>query len=67
MNVNKQKTINNVKLPNMQRKDLTGTLFLYEPRHEIFNNVVCATGKGSDHSANMRSLIRASASHLDIL
>ena len=30
-----------------------------EPVHEISNNVVCATSKGSDQPAHMRSLIRA--------
>ena len=35
-----------------------------EPRHEISNNVVCATSKGSDQPAHMRSLIRAFASRL---
>ena len=30
-----------------------------EPRHEISNNVVCATSKGSDQPSHMRSLIRA--------
>ena len=30
-----------------------------EPRHEISNNVVCATSKGSDQPAHTRSLIRA--------
>ena len=29
-----------------------------EPRHEISNNVVCATSKASDQPAHMRSLIR---------
>ena len=29
------------------------------PRHEISNNVVCATSKGSDQPAHTRSLIRA--------
>ena len=38
-----------------------------EPRHEISNNVVCATSKGSDQPAHTRSLIRAFASRLDIL
>ena len=38
-----------------------------EPRHEISNNVVCATSKGSDHPAHTRSLFRAFASHLNIL
>ena len=33
----------------------------YEPRHEIINNVVCATSKASDQPAHTRSLIRAFA------
>ena len=33
-----------------------------EPRHEISNNVVCATSKGSDQPAHTRRLIRAIAS-----
>ena len=40
---------------------------LYEPVHEISNNVVCATSKASDQPAHMRSLIRAFASRLSIL
>ena len=40
---------------------------IYEPRHEISNNVVCTTSKGSDQPALMRSLIRAFASRLNIL
>ena len=32
-----------------------------ELRLEIFNNVVCATSKGSDQPAQTRSLIRAFA------
>ena len=40
---------------------------LYEPWHEISNNVVCATSKGSDQPAHTRSLIRAFASRLHIL
>ena len=39
---------------------------LFEPQHEISNNVICATGKDSDQTAHMpahmRSLIRAFAS-----
>ena len=35
---------------------------IIEPRHEISNNMVCATSKGSD-----MSLIRAFASHIHIL
>ena len=39
----------------------------FEPQHEISNNVVCATSKGSDQPAHTRSLIRAFASRLSIL
>ena len=52
---------------------VTGTLRIdipfniYKPRHEISNNVVCATSKASDQPAHMRSLIRAFASRLNIL
>ena len=35
---------------------------VFEPRHEIFNNVVCGTNKGSDQPVHTRSLIRAFAS-----
>ena len=41
--------------------------FSSEPRHEISNNVVCATSKASDQPAHTRSLIRAFASRLSIL
>ena len=37
-----------------------------ESRHEISNNVVCATSKASDQPGHMRSLIRAFASGLNI-
>ena len=40
---------------------------IYESRHEISNNVVCATSKGSDQPVHMRSLNRAFASRLNIL
>ena len=40
---------------------------LYEPVHEISNNVVCASSKASDQPAHTRSLIRAFASCLSIL
>ena len=40
---------------------------LYEPQHEISNNMVCATSIGSDQPAHTRSLIRAFASRLNIL
>ena len=38
-----------------------------EPVHDISNNVVCATSKGSDQPAHTHSLIRALASRLSIL
>ena len=41
--------------------------FLFEPQHELSNNVVCVSSKASDQPAHMRSLIRAFASHLNIL
>ena len=40
---------------------------IYEPRHEVSNNVVCATSKASDQPAHTRSLVRAFASHLNII
>ena len=40
---------------------------IYEPMHEISNDVVCATNKASDQPAHMRSLIRAFAGRLNIL
>ena len=39
---------------------------LYEPVHEISNNVVCATSKASDQPAHTRSLIRVFASRMNI-
>ena len=39
----------------------------FEPWHEISNNVVCATSKGSDQPAHTCRLIRAFASRLNIL
>ena len=42
-------------------------LLIFELRHEISNNMVCATSRASDQPAHMRSLIRAFASHLNIL
>ena len=41
--------------------------FENEPRHEISNNVICATSKASDQLAHMRSLSRTFASRLNIL
>ena len=43
------------------------THLLFEPVHEISNNVVCATSKASDQPAHTRSLIRAFASRMSIL
>ena len=40
---------------------------IYEPRHEISNNVVGAISKASDQPAHKGSLIRAFASRLIIL
>ena len=42
--------------------EICQNLSKYEPRHKISNNVVCATSKGSDQPAHMRSLIRVLAS-----
>ena len=39
---------------------------LFEPGHEISNNMVCAISKASDQPAHTRSLIRAFACHLNI-
>ena len=48
-------------------KQILKTPLFHEPRHEISNNVVCATSKASDQPAHTRSLIRAFASRLNIL
>ena len=40
---------------------------IFEPVHEISNNVVCATSKAPDQPAHTRSLIRAFASRFSIL
>ena len=42
-------------------------ILIYEPRHEISNNLVCETSKASDQPAHMSSLIRAFAGRLNIL
>ena len=41
--------------------------FTIEPWHEIPNNVVCATSKGSDQPTHTRSLVRGFACRLNIL
>ena len=38
-----------------------------EPWHELSNNVVCTTSKGSDQPAHTRRLFRAFACRLNIL
>ena len=40
--------------------------FIFEPQHEISDNVECATSKASDQPGQTRSLIRAFASRLNI-
>ena len=40
---------------------------IWHLKHEISDNVVCTTSKGSDQLAHMRNLIRAFASRLNIL
>ena len=54
---------------NQQKQNKTNITYqiLFEPGHEISNNVVCATSKVSDQPAHTRSLIRAFASRLSIL
>ena len=42
-------------------------MIIYEPWHEISNNVVWTTSKASDQPGHMRSLIRAFACRLNIL
>ena len=49
------------------RRHLAISVFKIEPRHEISNNVVCVTSKGSDQPAHTCRLIRAFAGHLIIL
>ena len=43
---------------------LSFIIIIIEPRHELANNVICATSKASDKPAHMRSLVRAFASRL---
>ena len=46
---------------------LTVHVHVYEPQHEISNNVICVTSKCSDQPAHTLSLIKAFAGHLTIL
>ena len=43
---------------------LPSSILLFEPVHEISNNVVCSTSKASYQPAHMRSLIRAFATKI---
>ena len=54
-------------LANVKTEKNVISSLLYEPVHDISNNLVCATSKGSDQPAHTRSLIRAFASRLSIL
>ena len=51
-----------IKIANIHSFNIT-----FEPRHEISNNVVCATSGGSDQPVHTRSLSRAFAGRLNIL
>ena len=63
----------NNRLPNAYNETFRGNEILnvlaqlYEPRHEISNNVACETSKASDQPSHTRSLIKAFASRLSIL
>ena len=46
---------------------IVDNFIITEPVHEISNNVVCATSKGSDQPVHTRSLIKAFACRLSIL
>ena len=50
-----------------QQVTLGKEIHIFEQRHEISVNVVCATSKDSDQPNHTPSLIRASASRLNIL
>ena len=54
------------KLPTMQRLDYS-TCRNNKLQHEISINVVCVTSKASQQPTHMPTLIRAFASHLNIL
>ena len=46
---------------------LSSVLYNTQSWHEISNNMVCATSKGSDQPVHTRSLVRAFASRINIL
>ena len=53
-----------VKMPHCWKSHVTAPM-IYEPVHEISNNVVCATSKASDQPAHTCSLIRVFARRLN--
>ena len=70
LRANRKKAIFNKNENNYTSKVETLTspkLMTFEQWHEISNNVVCATSKGSDQPAHTRSLIRAFVGRLNIL
>ena len=52
---------------NERESDLLPRSLTYEPRHEISNNLVCATSKASDQPAHTHSLMGVFACRLNIL
>ena len=54
-------------LLDFQNSSLQEVNLIFEPVHEISNNMVCATSKASDQPAHTRSLIRAFAGRWSIL
>ena len=65
--INEQNIFIHFCLDNWDQKRRSRKVKLFEPVHEISNNLVCATSKASDQPAHTRSLIRAFASRLSIL
>ena len=73
---NSTKTVGQMRVP-MKEKSTTKRMLrreqgkvnitINELRHEIYNNVVCATSKASDQPVRTCSLIRAFASRMNIL
>ena len=59
--------LNHTNMSVFENRQILMPQILYVQWHEISNNIVCVTSKGSDQPAHMRSLIRAFACHLNIL
>ena len=66
MKIQRFKNSNNVLMNIELQNKIINIIHIIEPRHEISNNVVCATSKASDQPAHTRSLIRAFAGRLNI-